>query len=102
MKYQEEVSRGPGTSSGYSLMAVPSGMLLAQIGYHEEEVEESHGDDLHESNHSRNQHLWSPFCVPGTVRGSLHTLSHLLSTTTGGGNYYNPHFVDAGTEAQRS
>lgn len=62
-------------------------------------MEENNGDGLHQSNRP----LWSTFYVPGTLLGSLHTLLPLLSATSlGGGTYYYPHCVDAGTEAQRS
>lgn len=39
-------------------------MLMAQVGFHEEEMEESHGDN--------NQHTWSTSCVPGIVLGPVH------------------------------
>lgn len=47
-------------------------MLMAQVGFHEEEMEESNGDARHKSYRNNNQHTWSTFCTPGVVLDPVH------------------------------
>lgn len=57
-------------------------MLLAQTGYHDEEMEGSNGDGLPKSNRTNNHHLGGTFYIAGTLLASSHTSLPLLSVTS--------------------